>query len=356
MRDWKAYLVAMSLVVMPVSAIAAPNEDGEEIPANEAAATEEVKRIVTARIEREAREQGHAYRDAHRKHHGCVSARFTVREDLPSRLKHGVLREAASYPAIVRYSNGSGKVEDDHDGDGRGMAVKLLGVAGERILNDPDEETSTQDFIMVNHPVFFLRSAADNVAFQNALDGYVMLWVFNPVRFFHEGLIGLAILLNKMTNPLDATYYSMVPSKLGPEQVKFRTRPCDGGSFDSSSDTANRLSENLAATLATKDACFQFQVQPRLDPARMPVEDPTIEWKEQDSPFQTVATITIPRQIPVKGEECETISYNPWNGLKEHRPLGGISRQRKEVYEAISKLRHRLNRQERLEPTVTAVR
>ncbi len=64
----------------------------------------------------------------------------------------------------------------------------------------------------------------------------------------------------------------------------------------------------------------------------------------------TVASITIPAQAPVQGEFCETLSFNPWNGLKEHRPLGGISRVRKDVYQEISRLRHDLNNQRREEP------
>jgi hypothetical protein len=343
--------LALGMIAAPASFVAAaPNLDGEEIPADEQQATEEVKRLIVSLVGSEARKHGRAFRDAHRKHHGCVGASFTVKPDIPAELRHGIFRQPATYSAIVRYSNGSGRVESDHDGDGRGMAVKLLGVEGERNLGEADDERTSQDFVMVNHPVFFVRTAAKYVAFQQALQSdRVLLWVFNPIRFFHEGLIGLAILRQKMINPLDATYFSMVPSKLGPTQMKFRARPCEASRFENPSDTPNRLGENLIATLNKTEACFQFQVQPRLNAATMPIEDPTIDWKESDSPFQTVAEIRIPKQTPGQGEACEVISYNPWNGLKEHRPLGGISRVRKDVYQAISRLRHELNRQPREE-------
>jgi hypothetical protein len=42
---------------------------------------------------------------------------------------------------------------------------------------------------------------------------------------------------------------------------------------------------------------------------------------------------------------------NPWHAVPEHRPLGGINRVRKVVYETISKLRHDLNGAPRSEPT-----
>jgi hypothetical protein len=349
-RNGRACLVVMSLAIAPLSAVAAPNEDGEEIPPQEPMAIEEVKELIRKQVQADAAKEGHAFRDAHRKHHGCVRAKFVVKEGLAPQLRQGLFERPETYSAIVRYSNGSGRVEDDHDGDGRGMAVKLLGVTGERNISDVDDEATSQDFVMVNHPVFFVRNAEKYVGFQKALQSNVFLWVFNPVRFFHEGLIGLSILTTKMTNPLDATCFSMVPSKLGTMQMKFRATPCPGSQFQSASDSRDRLRENLAASLSASPACFQFQVQRRTQPDKMPIEDPTIEWKESIAPFETVAEITIPAQKPELGEACEAISYNPWNGLREHRPLGGISRTRKEVYQTISRIRHELNNQKRQEP------
>jgi hypothetical protein len=37
--------------------------------------------------------------------------------------------------------------------------------------------------------------------------------------------------------------------------------------------------------LASKDACFDFKIQLQKDAVKMPVEDPTIEWNEQESPY-----------------------------------------------------------------------
>ncbi len=37
----------------------------------------------------------------------------------------------------------------------------------------------------------------------------------------------------------------------------------------------------------------------------------------------------------------ENLSWNPWNALPEHRPLGGINRARKLVYDDSSALRHK---------------
>lgn len=60
-------------------------------------------------------------------------------------------------------------------------------------------------------------------------------------------------------------------------------------------------------------------------------------------PFIDAATITIPPQDFETDERralCESLTFSPWHGLAEHRPLGGINRLRRPVYDASG--RHRL--------------
>ena len=85
----------------------------------------------------------------------------------------------------------------------------------------------------------------------------------------------------------------------------------------------------------------------------MPIEDPGVEWSETLSPFRKVATIKIIQQefdTPAQNEFGEHLSFTPWHALPEHRPLGGVNRARKVVYEAISKFRHELNQVPKREP------
>ena len=117
---------------------------------------------------------------------------------------------------------------------------------------------------------------------------------------------------------------------------------------------ANFLRLNLARHLAERDAEFDFMVQRRLKPDSMPVEDATIEWKEADAPFVPVARITIPKQVfdsPGQMLFCENLSFSPWHCIPEQRPLGGLNRLRRVVYETISRVRHELNHAARKEPT-----
>jgi hypothetical protein len=97
---------------------------------------------------------------------------------------------------------------------------------------------------------------------------------------------------------------------------------------------------------------FDFCVQRYVD-ERTPIEDSTVEWTEEVSPFEHVAKIIIPSQdIMSAGENRfrENLSFSPWHGLPEHRPLGLTNRVRKVAYLEISNHRHYLNRVPPAEP------
>jgi hypothetical protein len=344
----RAGLAFASLVIgQAAMAAATPNAEGEVIPAEEAVATAAVTENIRSTVQAGFDKDGHAFRDAHRKAHGCVQAKFTVLGNLPPKVAQGLFATPKAYNAVVRFSNGSGAAADDHTPDGRGMAVKIMGVPGLKLMDD-EPTASTQDFVMINHPVFFVRNAKDYVAFQKAGSSGLNLLGWIAGHIFHEGAIIIATGTKKVSNPLNSRYWSMTPYKLGTEQMKYSAKPCAGGTFYEKSDTVDRLRENLTGQLATGAACFDFMVQTRTPD--MPIEDPTIEWKEAKSPFVPVARIEIPAQTPEAAESCEARSYTPWHSIAEHRPLGGVSRVRKVVYQTISKLRHQLNGQPRIEP------
>jgi hypothetical protein len=68
------------------------------------------------------------------------------------------------------------------------------------------------------------------------------------------------------------------------------------------------------------------------------------------APWHDIATITFPSQESFSDERRiwweDKIALSPWVGVKEHRPLGGINRLRKRVYEETKNGRARGNRSE----------
>jgi hypothetical protein len=338
---------------------APPAADQEAIPPDEPDAIKSILAAFEATVKKEHGAGNRpAWRDAHAKAHGCVKANFNVRADIPVDLRTGVFATTRSFTAWIRFSNGDSKPQDDRISDGRGMAIKLTGVDGPKLLAE-EAEAKTQDFIMINSPAFFIRNAGDYVSFLRASKYHVSFAFF--LTRWHELRAARAIVEETVDEVFQQRYFSMTAYRLGQRYIKFSARPVDCGtgaalvpSVALPPDGPDYLRDRMIAWMSSKDACFSFAVQPQTDPATMPVEDPTIVWDETKAPFFEVATIRIPKQrfdSDAQQTFCENLSYTPWHALAEHRPAGGINRIRKVVYEGISVLRHKLNKTPRIEPT-----
>ena len=288
-------------------------------------------------------------RDAHPKHHGIVKAWFTVGSDVPESLRHGVFATPQTYAAWIRFSNGAPHVQADATRDQRGMAIKLMGVPGEKLM---DDERFTQDFVLASAPRFFIRTVADYVTFTRAAlkkPAIRLLGFFvgvNPPRFRRYEFAALLESLKKTAHLLTTRYWSQTPYRLGPHVVKYSAIPTSADPGLRASRSPNYLRENLATHLRSRDATFDFAVQVFADPETTPIEDATVEWPERTVPFQKVATIRIPQQefqSPRQMALAEFISYTAWHSLPAHEPLGSVNRTRRVVYQTVSTLRHRLN-------------
>ena len=323
-----------------------------------------------------------AVRDAHPLAHGCVRADFEVLpaakiggEDLPEsvrvQLKQGLFANAKTYKAYVRYSNGSSEVQPDYVPDGRGMAIKVVGVDGQRFKLEKINELHTQDFLMINHPQFFVKNLQD----------YAMFFA-DKAKFIstHEEerkIVG-GIAMQITTTPTANSYFSMTPVLYGKNAIKYNARPCTApaavekiGDLDLApllkvlkslkqpSDVAAHvkdlspkydryLRQALKNTLAANDVCYDFYVQFHENQTTEPIENPTVKWNTK---FYRVARITIPKQDFTKGRQdefCENLALTPWHSIVEHQPLGGVQRARLPIYESISQMRREFNLKHKL--------
>lgn len=95
-------------------------------------------------------------------------------------------------------------------------------------------------------------------------------------------------------------------------------------------------------------AVWDLRVQLCRDLSRQPVEDPTVEWSEEESPYTKVATITVAAQNSWEEARVyavdEQMRFSIWTGLAAHQPLGNINRARKETYRHSADFRQRFNR------------
>ncbi len=92
------------------------------------------------------------------KDHGCLKAKFTVNPKLAKIYRVGPFKKDW-YPAWIRFSNDGGYGSDKRPVN-RGMTIKLVGVDGKKLLPG-EEDAVTQDFLMENHPTFFVNTAAE---------------------------------------------------------------------------------------------------------------------------------------------------------------------------------------------------
>jgi hypothetical protein len=319
---------------------------GESVPPGEAAALARIVAMIEARV-RKAAQSGPARRDAHPKAHGTLQGEFEVLDGVPPPFRAGVFAAPRRFQAWVRFSNGSETLRPDAEGDGRGMAIKLLDVAG--------SPSGTQDFLLINHPTFFVKDAADYVDFQE-YEGSWRFFVpsFNPFDLrLRELFIVRSIIRQEVRNPLNLRYWSMTPYRCGDVACKFSARPLPPRSRHEAAVGPHFLRANMARHLGEAEAGFEFLVQAQANRYAMPVEDPRIAWEESVSPFVPVARLRIPAQpfdTPERDAFGENLSFTPWHCLDAHRPLGGINRIRQTAYETISRVRHDLNGTPREEP------
>jgi hypothetical protein len=280
------------------------------------------------------------------KPHGVARGTFTIRPGLPDELRIGVF-QSDMFPVWVRFSSDTLPSRPDLKTT-LGIGIKLFGVPGQKLL-EPEEEATTHDFLLQNHDVFFVDTARDMCEFTYA---GVVNGDYGPYLKAHPKTQQILDDMQKVVaSVLETDYWSVLPSSFGSDRyVKYKLEPClpTGSDPAGSSPTEGPyyLHADLKRRLLAQDAGFNFLIQLRTDPERMPLDQATSRWDEAVSPPIHVATLTLPRQdIEARGQAAygENLAYNPWHALPEHAPAGSIAMARKVVYQAAAELRRNVN-------------
>jgi hypothetical protein len=309
---------------------------------------------------RRAYRPGEYERGGNTKTHGIVRAEVAIRDDLPAHMRRGVFAEPRTLPAYVRFSGPGPNLPPDIEDVGfLSMSIKLMGVPGPKLL---DDEKHTQDLLAVCTPTFVTPDTRQNVKLQRWSNFRDMgtFYFLNPLDSHVLDFVMQALWNETQRNPLGTRYWSCVPYLLGEGQAmmySFAPRSevvTDIPGLPFGRVPPNYLRENMVATLARQDVEFDILLQVQTDPHLMPVENASVRWPEELSPFVPAATVRIPRQrfdSPAQLEFAKRLSWNPWHCLPEHRPLGNQSRARLRMYTELSRLRQDMNRAPHLEPT-----
>lgn len=292
---------------------------------------------MTALREANDRKHQERARGLHRLAHAGVRGHFRVLDPspLPPELQVGPFRPGADYPVYVRFSNGNwGRAKDDA-ADVRGVALKLVGVPGKKLLFD----AVTQDFLLNFGGTVSVATPDEFVALATAFSANPLTAPFKMIGELGFGR-ALAILRGTqagLAKPFPgygcSAFTTVTPFRLGPAAARFGL---DGGG-----DAARRgpsLTADLRARL--RDGLrFTFRVQLYQDATRTPLEDPRRDW---DAPWLDLATLELPPtdldtpEAAAVAAYVETLAFDPWHAVEELRPLGALNRARKAVYHAAS--------------------
>ena len=276
------------------------------------------------------------FRGFHAKSHGCLHGELRPLASRPDRARFGLFAEgAASIPVWVRFSNGVGWKQEDSELDARGMAVKAIGVAGKKYL---DDEQSTQDFLMTNSPVPVGQDATEFMQFAHANTKGRLAGLFFLIGHPRTGKA--LYKTGPINSALTATYWSGGPYHLGAHQaIKYLSRPCDSTlNRAPSKESPSYLREDLAAA-AKGETCFRFFVQFQVDAEETPIENASVTWDETFSVPVPVADIVMPAQELAPAAFCDGLVFTPWHAIAAHKPMGNHNRARRVVYAASQSVR-----------------
>lgn len=345
--------------------------DIEQVSADEERLTREIVEQMNATARKAFERHRHAHRDAHAKSHAILKGSMTVHGDLPMELAQGIFAVPQSYEVVARLSSAPGDIHSDEVPAPRGFAVKVIGVPGARL--SPDIGGTNQDFLMVNFPVL----AFGTIPKYKQMLGLLEKNAHAP-DFFQRLVAGVARgakdaveavgkvpsatlegLARDNNHPLGETYHTQAAIRFGDHVAKLSlvpkspsVRALTGKSVGDVEYSTMR--DVIGEFFRNGGAEYELRAQLCTNLEAMPVEDAAVLWEEDRSPHRAIATLRFDSQDPyspprqVFGDDV--LSFNPWNGVEEHRPLGGIMRIRRAAYERSSAYRHARNDRRRIEP------
>lgn len=325
----------------------------EQIHPNEAELTE----LIVASMGRVNRKMfdkyRHAIRDAHAKSHGVLRGELEVYPNLPQHLRQGIFAAETRYPVIVRLSTHPGDLQSDRIPALYGMAVKVLGVTGNKVLSE--DASHNQDFLLNNIPIIPFGHVASYWALQQIAEK--LAESSSTVQPATEGQSDAAPTM-PYYHILGETFHSMAALRFGSYVAKISAAPFSDSVRALTGapvpDTDSAVRDLVVEFFSSNSAEYELRAQLLTDVQQMPVEDASVLWPENLSPHQPIGKLTFPAQDPYSPERRvyadDVLSFNPWHCIEEHRPLGSIMRIRVKAYEMSSSFRHEMNAQSRLEP------
>ncbi len=337
----------------------------EQVPADEAETIAKIGQMMVGMAEKVQQRHGHAMRSTHAKATGLLKGELVVPAGLPAELAQGLFAQSGRYDVLVRYSQGPSNPVPDRASGQRGMSLKVLGVEGPHVAGS--RELTTQDWVLAPDPAFvnanastFLLNFKLGASNTPNLPEGVIVGASYAARGAEAVLeaVGLENATLKLLgrpplHPVSHPYYSQAAVRYGDYIAKVAAFPTDetlaavGDPQVDTSQDPDAFRSAMVAFFQRQGAAFDLRVQLCTDLATMPVEDASAEWPTAQSPYRTVARLTLPPQDTFSAERFryfeQRLAFNPLHALEAHRPLGSVQRARMQVYLQTQDFRQRQN-------------
>jgi hypothetical protein len=297
----------------------------------------------------------------------CAKAQFEVLDvaagrdpQLAARLAKGMFAKPGVYPAIVRFGNADPSKNSDFKADVRSLSFSVDRTRNGTML--PGTNIDRQDFSMQNATTLPINDSPAFLAIMKLLTAsnpVVGLWPL-PFKDKLRVLRTLALVqvqAHQRIRPYQQLrYWSTVPFRHGPiDFVKHSAIPSPNNPAGPlQRNNPNGLQDELIRHLNedSKMSSFDFGVQ-FLDPNRMTywnkrrdanfwIENASIEWNEAETPFHTVARLTLLPKSLLQPDEAEATYFDvTGHSTPDSTPLGSINRARQPAEVASRKARMR---------------
>jgi len=320
-------------------------------------------RGMTEQSETVEKREKHAVRASHAKSSALAVGTLEIAPGLAPELAQGLFATPGTHPVAVRFAQGPGETLGDRVSTHRGMSIKVYEVEGERLEG---HDAPTQDFVLASGPTFpsgtaagFLRDGTV-IGKSAGLPEGIKSAVSAAARGFNSLLHALGTESPKadffghpFSHPLAEPYYSQAPIRFGSHVAKLAAFPASDAQaaledwrLDPGEDE-DGFRHAATAFFRDHEVVYEIRAQLWTNADTQPIEDASVRWPEEESPYRTVATLRLPAQdaySPARRSHFdERMTFRPAHSLAAHRPLGGVMRARLQVYRALAAFRQREN-------------
>jgi hypothetical protein len=266
---------------------------------------------------------------------------------LAARLAKGIFAKPGVYPAIVRFGNADPKVNSDFKADVRSLSFSIDLTKDGTVI--PDANVNRQDFSLQNATTLPINDAPGFLAIMklltapNPVAGLWYLSFKDKLRVLRTLAIVQIQAHQKIKPYQKLRYWSNVPYRHGSgDVVKQSATPFAGNpGRPLLKSNPNALQDELIRHLKEdgKMSGFDFGVQ-FLDAERMTywgkkydrsfwTENASLNWKEAEAPFHTIARLTLMANSQLPGAAAEAAYFDvTGHSSPDSTPVGSINRAR----------------------------